>query len=64
MFQRFFYFYIFHFRFFSKIYFHFQNLQKYTPAAQLPGGRHLVAPLPGGRDLSIKIFIKKLRSDP
>ena len=57
-------FFIFHFRFFTKIYFYFRNLQKYTPAAQLPGGRHLVAPLSGGRDLSVKIFVKKLRSGP
>ena len=52
------------FSFFTKIYFRFRNLQEYTPAAQLPGGRHLVAPLPDGRDLSVKNFVKKLRSGP
>ena len=52
------------FVFYKKIYFYFRNLQKYTPAAQLPGSRHLVAPLPGGRDLSVKIFLKKLCSGP
>ena len=26
----------------------------------MPGSRHLVAPLPGGRDLSVKIFVKKI----
>ena len=33
---RFFYSYIFYFRFLQKIYFRFGNLQKYTPAARLP----------------------------
>jgi len=32
-------FFIFLFSFFTKIYFRFRNLQKYTPAAPLPGGR-------------------------
>ena len=40
--RSFFYFFIFYFRFFIKIYFRFQNLQKYIPAALLPGGRDLV----------------------
>ena len=31
------------FLFFTKIFFHFRNLQKYTPAAPLPGGRDLAA---------------------
>ena len=53
-------FFYFLFSLFTKIYFHFRNLQEYTPAAQLPGGQHLVAPLPGGRGLSVKIFIKKI----
>ena len=48
---RFFYFLYFLFSFFTKIYFHFQNLQEYTPAAPLPGGRDLVAPLRGGKFL-------------
>ena len=34
---------IFFFLFFTKIYFRYGNLQKYTPAAQLPGGRDLAA---------------------
>ena len=42
------------FLFFTKIYFRFGNLQKYTPAARLPGGRDLAARLPGGRGLSAK----------
>ena len=42
------------FPFFTKIYFRFENLQKYTPAAPLPGGRDLAARLPGGRDLNEK----------
>ena len=29
------------FSFFTKIYFRFENLQEYTPAALLPGGRDL-----------------------
>ena len=37
------------FLFFTKIYFRYGNLQKYTPAAPLPGGRDLAARLPGGR---------------
>jgi len=35
--------------FFTKIYFCFRNLQKYIPAAPLPGGRHLAARLQGDR---------------
>jgi len=49
--------------FFTKIYFYFRNLQEYTPAAPLPGGRHLTAPLPGGRGFSVKSFAKNLRPD-
>ena len=60
----FFIFFIFYFHFLQKIYFRFRNLQEYTPAAQLAGGRHLVAPLPGGKGLSVKIFVKKLCSGP
>ena len=52
------------FSFFTKIYFCFQNLQEYTPAALLPGGRDLVALLRGGRDFSIKIYTKNLRWSP
>ena len=40
---RFFNFYIFNFCFLQKIYFRYENLQKYTPAAPLPGGRDLAA---------------------
>ena len=43
---------------FTKIYFRFQNLQEYTPAAPLPGGRDLVAPLRGGRGFCAKNFAK------
>ena len=39
---------------FTKIYFRYGNLQKYTPAAQLPGGRDLAARQPGGRGFSEK----------
>ena len=39
--KRFFLFLYFLFLFFTKIYFRFGNLQKYTPAAPLPGGRGL-----------------------
>ena len=41
--KRFFLFFYFLFLFFTKIYFRFGNLQKYTPAARLPGGRDLNA---------------------
>ena len=61
---RFFYFYIFLFPFFTKIYFRFGNLQKYTPAAPLPGGRDLTARQPGGRGLSAKKIDKKLCRGP
>ena len=52
------------FSFFTKIYFRFGNLQEYTPAAQLPGGRDLAARQPGGRGLSAKKVDKKLRRSP
>ena len=42
------------FPFFTKIYFRYENLQKYTPAAQLPVSRDLAARQPGGRGLSAK----------
>ena len=51
-------FFYFIFLFFTKIYFCFQNLHKYTPAAPLPGGRDLVAPLRGGRGFCAKTFTK------
>jgi len=62
-------FFIFQFRFLQKIYFYFRNLQEYTPAAPLPGGRHLAAPLPaapllGGRGFSAKIFAENLHPGP
>jgi len=60
-FRQFFYFFYFLFLFFTKIYFCFQNLQKYTPAAPLQGGRDLVAPLLGGRGFSAKNFAENLR---
>ena len=53
-----FYFYIFYFLF-TKIYFRFENLQEYTPAAPLPGGRDLAALQRGGRG----IFEKKIRGE-
>ena len=56
-----FFFFYFLFSFFTKIYFRFRNLQEYTPAAPLPGGRDLVAPLRGGRGFSAKNFAKNLR---
>ena len=58
-----FFIFIFLFSFFTKIYFHFQNLQEYTPAAPLPGGRDLVAPLRGGRGFSAKIYAEKPLED-
>ena len=57
-------FFIFLFLFFTKIYFRFQNLQEYTPAAPLPGGRDLVAPLRGGRVFFIKILRNFLQKSP
>jgi len=56
----FFYFFYFLFPFFTKIYFRFGNLQKYTPAALLPGGRDLADRQPGGRDLSAKKLRQKI----
>ena len=47
------------FSFFTKIYFWFGNLQEYTPAAQLPGGRDLAARQRGGRG----IYEKKIRGE-
>ena len=55
---RFFLFFYFLFLFFTKIYFRFRNLQEYTPAAPLPGGRDLVAPLWGDRGFCAKTFVK------
>ena len=52
------------FLFFTKIFFQFGNLQKYTPAAPLPGGRDLAARQPGGRGLSEKKDDKKLQTGP
>ena len=48
------------FSFFIKIYFRFGNLQEYTPAAPLPGGRDLAAPQREGRGISEKNFAKKI----
>ena len=55
-----FYFYIFYFRFLQKIYFRFENLQEYTPAAPLPGGRDLAARQRGGRGIFEKKFADKI----
>ena len=55
-------FFYFLFLFFIKIYFRFINLQKYTPAARLPGGRDLAARLPGGRGLPAKKDENKLQT--
>ena len=55
---RFFYFFILYFSFFTKIYFRFGNLQEYTPAAPLPGGRDLAARQPGDRGFCEKKFAK------
>ena len=44
--------------FFLKKNFRFQNLQEYTPAAPLPDGRDLVAPLRGGRGFCAKTVAK------
>ena len=64
-------FFYFLFSFFTKIYFRVRNLQEYTPAALLRGGRDVaallwggrdvVAPLRGGRGFSAKIFAENLR---
>ena len=48
------------FSFFTKIYFRFGNLQEYTPAAPLPGGRDLAARQRGGRGISEKNFAEKI----
>ena len=56
--RRFFYFLFLIFVFYKKIYFRFRNLQEYNPAAPLPGGRDLVAPLRGGRGFCAKTFAK------
>ena len=55
---------VFLFLFFTKIYFRFGNLQEYTPAALLPGGRDLAARQRGGRGISEKISRRKLRAGP
>ena len=55
------------FLFFKKIYFYFRNLQEYTLAVPLPGGRDLVAPLRGGKGFSAKIsrkFVKIFAEKP
>ena len=56
----FFYFFIFYFRFLQKIYFRFGNLQEYTPAAPLPGGRDLAARQRGGMGICEKNFREKI----
>ena len=48
------------FSFFTKIYFRFGNLQEYTPAAPLPGGRDLAARQRGGRGICEKNFRDKI----
>ena len=55
---RFFYFYIFHFRFLQKIYFRFEI---YRNIPRPPRCRDLVAPLRGGRGFSAKNFAENLR---
>ena len=55
---------VFYFCFFTKIYFYFRNLQEYTPAGPLPGGRDLVAPLRGGRGFFVKILRNFLQKSP
>ena len=60
----FFIFFLFFIFIFYKNIFSFSKFTRIYPAAQLPGDRHLVAPLPGGRGLSVKNFVKKLRSGP
>ena len=57
-------FFYFLFMFFTKIYYQFGNLQKYTPAVPLPAGRDLAARQPGGRGLSAKKDEKKLQTGP
>ena len=46
------------FSLFTKIYFRFQNLQEYTPAAPLPGGHDLAARQRGGRGFVQKLLLK------
>ena len=58
------FFLFFIFVFYKKIYFRFRNLQEYRPAAPLPGGRDLVAPLRGGRGFCEKLLRKYLRAGP
>ena len=53
-------FFYFLFLFFTKIYFRFGNLQKYTPAAPLPGGRDLAARQRGGMGICEKNFREKI----
>ena len=53
-------FFYFLFLFFTKIYFRFGNLKKYTPAAPLPGGRDLAARQRGGIGISEKKFAEKI----
>jgi len=59
--RRDFFIFYFSFSFFTKIYFCFRNLQKYTTAVPLPGSRDLVAPLWGSRGFSAKIFVENWR---
>ena len=58
-------FFYFSILFFTKIYFCFRNLQEYTPAAPLLGGRDLAARQRGGRGISgKKNSRRKLRAGP
>ena len=56
----FFIFLFFIFVFYKNI-FSFSKFTEIYPAALLPGGRDLVAPLQGGRGFSAKIFAEDLR---
>ena len=51
---------VFLFLFFTNIYFRFQNLQEYTPAARQRGGQVLAARQRGGRGISKKKFAEKI----
>ena len=54
-------FFIFFIFVFYKNIFSFSKFIVIYPAAPLPGGRDLVAPLRGGRGFSAKIFTENLR---